>query len=152
MRSGAPWHIKVHPDVRDNAREAARRAGMSVNEWLNTVILDSALENTDDDYYEDPYAPAALRRRPRRDQRQEPQPDPGPALTDIADRIEGLTDEVERLARVAATPRQPPQDDVTARKLAEAITKLDQRVETFIEEGRSATEALGMKVESVDRA
>jgi localization factor PodJL len=152
MRSGVPWHIKVHPDVRDNAREAARRAGMSVSQWLNTVILDSALEDDDDDY-DDPYAPPALRRRPRRDQRPEPQPDPGPDLTAIADRIEGLTEEVERLARVSTTPREaPPRDDVTARKLTEAIAKLDQRVETFIQEGRSATEALGLKVESVDRA
>ena len=152
MRSGVPWHIKLHPEVRDNAREAARRAGMSVNEWLNSVILDSAYEDDEDDY-PDPYAPAALRQRSRRDQRPEPQADPGPDLTAIADRIDGLTGEVERLARIATTPHQtPPQDDATARKLAEAITRLDQRVETFIQEGRSATEALGLKVESVDRA
>src|SRR6478735_6424428 len=113
MRTGVPWQIKVHPDVRDNAREAARRAGMSVSEWLNTVILDSAFEETDDDdYYDDPYAPPSQRRRPRRDQRQDvrhdareqyelpyARPEQGPDLTAIADRITGLTGEVERLAR-----------------------------------------------------
>ena len=163
MRTGVPWHIKVHPDVRDNAREAARRAGMSVSQWLNTVILDSALEDShDDDYYDDPHAPASLRRGSRPEPRHErydryapPEAlhDPGPDLTAIADRIEGLTEEVERLARISTMPREaPPQDDTTARKLADAIARLDQRVETFIQEGRSATEALGMKVESVDRA
>lgn len=39
---GMPWHVRgVHPNARDSAREAARRAGMSVGEWLNSVILDS---------------------------------------------------------------------------------------------------------------
>src|SRR6478752_3720869 len=145
MRSGVPWHIKVHPDVRENTRDAARRAGMSVSQWLNTVIIDSTTDEADeDDYYDDPYAPPALRRRPRDrrpDQRQALQQDPGLDLTAIADRIEGLTDEVERLARVSATPREaPPQDDAIARKLADSIARLDQRVETFIHEGRSATE------------
>jgi len=162
MRSGVPWHIKgVHPDVRDNAREAARRAGMSVGQWLNAVILESAADEDDD--YDDEYAPSASQRRARRDSAehsdeqyrspsQEPEP-PGRDLAVIADHIQGLTEEVERLARVSAAAREaPPADDTVARKLADAIAKLDQRVETYIQEGRSATEVLGQKVESVDRA
>ena len=43
MKLGVPWHIKgVHPNARVSAREAARRAGMSVGEWLNSVILESS--------------------------------------------------------------------------------------------------------------
>jgi len=45
MTSDDPWHIKgVRPAARESAREAARRAGMSVGAWLDTVILDSALD------------------------------------------------------------------------------------------------------------
>jgi localization factor PodJL len=43
MKSAAAWNVKgVELDARDAAREAARRAGVSVGEWLNSVILDSA--------------------------------------------------------------------------------------------------------------
>src|ERR1700682_937029 len=45
MKSGVPWQINgVRRQARESAREAARRAGMSLGAWLDTVILDSALE------------------------------------------------------------------------------------------------------------
>ena len=45
MKLGVPWRVTgIRPDARETAREAARRADMSVGEWLNTVILDSADE------------------------------------------------------------------------------------------------------------
>jgi localization factor PodJL len=44
MKSGVPWQVKgVRPQARETAREAARRSGMSVGEWLDNIILDSAL-------------------------------------------------------------------------------------------------------------
>ena len=40
MKLGFPWSVKdIRPEARDTAREAARRAGLPVNEWLNAVIL-----------------------------------------------------------------------------------------------------------------
>jgi localization factor PodJL len=43
MTSGVPWQVKgVRREVIDSAREAARRSGMSVEEWLDTVIAESA--------------------------------------------------------------------------------------------------------------
>jgi localization factor PodJL len=43
MNSGFPWQIDgVDRRARDTAQEAARRAGMSVGEWLDTIILNSA--------------------------------------------------------------------------------------------------------------
>jgi localization factor PodJL len=43
MTSGVPWQAKgVRREVIDSAREAARRSGMSVEEWLDTVIAESA--------------------------------------------------------------------------------------------------------------
>jgi localization factor PodJL len=39
MKSGGPWNLRgLRPEARAAAREAARRSGMSVGEWLNTVI------------------------------------------------------------------------------------------------------------------
>ena len=59
------WHVKgVHPNARDSAREAARRAGMSVGEWLNSVILDSSEDTEQDSYdYEERYTPPPPRSR-----------------------------------------------------------------------------------------
>src|SRR5258708_38282079 len=38
-----PWHVKgVRPDAREAARDAARRSGLSVGEWLNSLIIDAA--------------------------------------------------------------------------------------------------------------
>jgi localization factor PodJL len=39
MKSGGPWNLRgLRPAARAAARDAARRSGMSVGEWLNTVI------------------------------------------------------------------------------------------------------------------
>ncbi|HEY4855082.1 MAG TPA: hypothetical protein VIH98_00195 [Xanthobacteraceae bacterium] len=43
MKTGLPWQVSgVRRQARDTAREAAHRAGMSVGEWLDSVILESA--------------------------------------------------------------------------------------------------------------
>ena len=43
MTSGVPWQMKgVRREVIETAREAARRSGMSVAEWLDSVIAESA--------------------------------------------------------------------------------------------------------------
>src|SRR5215831_12693959 len=44
MKSGVPEQVKgVGRQAQETAREAARRSGLSVGEWLDSVILDSAL-------------------------------------------------------------------------------------------------------------
>jgi localization factor PodJL len=46
MKFGVPWSVKgLKPEARETAREAARRSGMSLGEWLNSVILHQAAEN-----------------------------------------------------------------------------------------------------------
>ena len=45
MRSGVPWQVQVRPEARETAREAARRSGMSVSEWLDSLIIDSAFSD-----------------------------------------------------------------------------------------------------------
>ncbi len=39
MKSNAPWSVKgIAKDTRETAKEAARKEGMTVGEWLNTII------------------------------------------------------------------------------------------------------------------
>ena len=43
MKFGVPWSVKgIRPEARETAKEAARRSGMSLGEWLNSVILQQA--------------------------------------------------------------------------------------------------------------
>jgi localization factor PodJL len=41
MKSGIPWSVKgIEPEVREAAKDAARRSGLTLGEWLNTTILE----------------------------------------------------------------------------------------------------------------
>ena len=43
MKPGLPWSVKgIEPDVREAAKLAARRSGMTLGEWLNSTIMDQA--------------------------------------------------------------------------------------------------------------
>src|SRR5262245_21764273 len=54
MKSAAAWNVKgVGMDARETAREAARRAGLSVGEWLNSVIIDTAGDAAQAPYADD---------------------------------------------------------------------------------------------------
>src|ERR1700719_3651499 len=46
MKFGVPWSVKgIRPEARETAKEAARRSGVSLGEWLNSVILHQAAED-----------------------------------------------------------------------------------------------------------
>src|SRR6202020_1572046 len=73
MKSGGPWNLRgLRPETREAAREAARRSGMSVGEWLNSVIAQG------DEDYDEPMRSADYdddddwRDEPRRERRPEP--------------------------------------------------------------------------------
>lgn len=43
MKPGNPWSVKgIEPEARAAAKSAARRAGVTLGEWLNSVILDQS--------------------------------------------------------------------------------------------------------------
>jgi localization factor PodJL len=131
----APWQVKgIGPHARETAREAARRSGMSVGQWLNAIILDQAADEgihseDDADRYDGH----------------------GDDLATINRRLDDLGRQIARLAGqpAAAPPRNP---DAGARQIAEAILKLNSRLDTLIAEGRSASSALGQRMNSVDQA
>jgi localization factor PodJL len=125
MKLGGPWNLRgLRPETVETAREAARRSGMSVGEWLNNVIRQRddyrrATMQSADYADEDPYGwrdePVAddrhgrYSRPPRRDYAYADET----ALTrdefgEIHARLDTLTQELERLARGNAPLRGVP--------------------------------------------
>lgn len=127
MKLGIPWRAKgVRPNPREAAKEAARRAGMSVGEWLNTVIHDSADEE------------GRVSRRGYNE-------DDGDQLFAVHERLNELTRQLERLHRAPAPrpPYPPAAQGLEAyaavssnhnrdRQLAEAIARLDRRMDELV--------------------
>jgi localization factor PodJL len=131
----APWHVKgIDPRARETAREAARRSGMSVGQWLNTVIHGQGAVQGG--------APGAA---PAHD---EPQ-DRGENIASITQRLDALGRQLDRLAK---QPAVAPTNDDTPRRIADAILQLNGRLDQVLAEGRDASSALERRVNSVDRA
>ena len=41
MKPGIPWSVKgIEPDLREAAKSAAKRSGMTLGEWLNAAIVE----------------------------------------------------------------------------------------------------------------
>jgi localization factor PodJL len=90
MSSGAPWSVKgIDPKTREVAKDLARRNGMTLGEWLNTVIT-----NGDED------APARPDPRPepeaeRAEVRRSIAPTGGGELSRVTSALERLTSRIE---------------------------------------------------------
>ena len=47
MKSNVPWSVKgIDPEARVVAKEAARKAGMTLGEWMSTMIREVGNEDT----------------------------------------------------------------------------------------------------------
>lgn len=100
MTSRVSWSVEgIEPSARERAEAAARRAGMSLGDWLNAAI--GSAPNPD------------AGRREARD------------IAEIHDRLDAITRQVEQLAG----PRTPPRGDpALAHQLNDAISRLDARL------------------------
>ena len=132
MNSRVSWSVEgIDPSVRERAEAAARRAGMSLSDWLNTTIGDSA--------------PPGFRSAP--DQRPMPASQEGPDVADIHQRLDSITRQIEQISRPAPRqdtsrqdtsrqemPRQDARNEAprgepgVARQLNDAISRLDARL------------------------
>jgi localization factor PodJL len=124
MKPGIPWSVKgIEPDVREAAKQAARRSGMTLGEWLNSTIMDSA---------EDAPLPA----KPSKEPAVRPTvPQSANALERTASRLEDIAEQLSRLSRrdMETSPRveaAPPQEALQ-RVLARVESNERQTVEAF---------------------
>ena len=119
MNSRVSWSVDgIDPSVRERAEAAARRAGMSLSDWLNSTVGEPAPPS----YSAPPSPRPAMPSRESRD------------VADIHQRLDTITKQIEQISRPAPrgeTPRseaarsEPP---TVARQLNEAISRLDARL------------------------
>ena len=130
MNSRVPWSVEgIDPSVRERAEAAARRAGMSLNEWLNSTIGDSI--------------PPDLR-------------NPVSRTSDVADihqQLDSITRQIEQISR--GGPRgEVPREQGVVRQLSDAISRLDARLSQISnpQNVRQAQERHARQAEAVERA
>ncbi len=137
MKPGIPWSVKgIGPEVREAAKHAARRSGMTLGEWLNSVILDQSEENEP--------AREALETIPHKDfsdrRRNEPAPYRLARQDDTTIRLEDIAKQLSSLARreqesAAILPYEAParhRDSETLHRILERVDGNErQAVEAF---------------------
>ncbi|MDA9432733.1 hypothetical protein [Bradyrhizobium sp. CCBAU 51627] len=138
MNSRVSWSVDgIDPSVRERAEAAAHRAGMSLNDWLNSTLGETAPPNFRGPYDQRQDQPQ------RQDQRPDPRSAPMPSresreVADIHQRLDAITQQIERISKPAA-PRQGERQDSSrerdvsreqgvARQLNDAISRLDARL------------------------
>jgi localization factor PodJL len=142
MPSDQSWSLEgLAPELRALAQEEARRRGMRIEEWLQSLIQDAAVPTLPDPSQG---TPAMLSARAG-----------GGPFEAIATRLDDLSQQLAGLNRepdairapvFAAAPAAPPQ------AINETLTRLDQRLDTLVEQGRSSASELESRIAAVDRA
>jgi localization factor PodJL len=124
MKPGIPWSVKgVEPELREIAKTAARRSGMTLGEWLNSAINDQAdTPVTDNTIAPDKVISGRISTHP---------------IERAATRLEDIAEQLSRLAmrETETAPRyvSPPQEDNGnfARILSRVESNERQTVEAF---------------------
>src|SRR5664280_2352603 len=84
MNSRVSWSVEgIDPSVRERAEAAARRAGMSLNDWLNSTVGDSAPPNFRSSPDPRPMAPSQETRD----------------VNDIHQRLDSITRQIEQISQ-----------------------------------------------------
>jgi len=116
MKFGVPWSVKgIRPEARETAREAARRSGMSLGDWLNSVILHQAEQDgidadasgqDDDETY-------------------------GADLSSVHERLDDISRRIDRAAQTGPAAYAPRHARAEPDQLAELINRLDRKLDHF---------------------
>jgi localization factor PodJL len=113
MKFGVPWSVKgIRPQARETAKEAARRSGVSLGEWLNSVIIQQAEQegvhpDADDDDFN------------------------GDELAGVNERLDDLSRRIEQLMRTGPAAYAPRRARNESAQVADLIGRLDHRLDQF---------------------
>jgi localization factor PodJL len=113
MNSRVSWSVDgIDPSVRDRAEAAARRAGMTLSDWLNSTIGEPPPRS---------FGPSSNQRpaMPSRESRD---------VADIHQRLDSITRQIEQISRPAPRSEATRGEPTVARQLNDAISRLDARL------------------------
>ncbi len=141
MNSRVSWSNEgIDPSVRERAEAAARRAGMSLNQWLNSTLGDFNPSSFHSPYNRQPAMPAQESHH----------------VADVHERLDAIARQIERISQ--AIPRNDaPRGELlrgeapVARRLNDAIARLDARL-AQISGTSQGREPPWMEPEMVERA
>jgi localization factor PodJL len=131
MASDDTWNLqRLSPEAREAAREAARRRGVPVDQWMQAAILDSAKAGKDRPA--DGANRTSERWRPPEDSRRHN--DAVTAVQSLNDRMDDIRGQLERLMRgssdTAIAPSQMPGNQ-QSRELVDALQVIEDRLAGF---------------------
>jgi localization factor PodJL len=122
MKFGVPWSVKgIRPEARETAKEAARRSGMSLGDWLNSVILHQAAE---DGVQAQPLA-------------YDDDDAGGDELSTVHQRLDDLTRRIEHFTRTGPAAYAPKRSRNEPDQIAELVGRLDRRLDQFVNNSRA---------------
>ena len=152
MKPGIPWSVKgIDGKAREVAKDAARAEGMTLGEWLNQKILESAQEDAD-------LKSRATRKKAtssvsRRSSRRSTQPSapvqPEPASEAIADKFDELFERIASLQTSSAVPKPVAAVQAESSTSSLAMEKLLDRIESGERHTRESFDDLNHKVERI---
>jgi localization factor PodJL len=127
MNSRVSWSVDgIDPSVRERAEAAARRAGMTLSEWLNSTVGEPVAAPSRGSYDQGP----AMASQETRD------------VADIHQRLDAITRQIEQISKPAPRSEAARGDaeraePAVARQLNDAISRLDARLSQITGAGAS---------------
>ena len=138
MNFGFPWRVKgIRPEARHSAREAARRAGLPLSDWLNAIILQQAAT-------QGIKTPSHVRGGDEA---------AGDDLSDLYLRLDDLTRRIDQVTRTGAAAYAPKRSREES-EFAELFARLEQRFDQIaadIAHTAAQPEILNAHPQAIDR-
>ncbi len=123
MKPGNPWSVKgIQPAARQAAKEAARRHGMTLGQWLNHVIMDSNEEQKETTAEQAPVS---------QPQQLEPQTPPQPPAPHVQQQPPAAPVVPQQIMQPRAT-QQPASTAPKAQHLHDKIEDLAAKLDTIV--------------------
>ncbi len=162
MTSGVPWQVEDIPEqAREAALEAARRSGMSVGEWLDSVISNSSrneeIEAARPDPADDDVADIDERTPPRRpayaDDDDHQRRTGAEDIAEVRGRLDEVGRQLDQISRLNSQAfLRPNLRPEPPSELVDVITRLDRRLDELMASGRVPAETLRPAIGAPGRA